>query len=279
MDKRLLVAVFIMGIFCIASFSGCVSQPSQPDKIDGMSAKEVLDKSFAASAAADTYSYNMTMRASLPNNVSGGVAMDVMSVLGRVDKVNKKMYLSTVMNQLQPAQNTEAYIIGSTYYGRLASGEWVKQESTNDNLWQQSSIQGMQGELANYSTVGFLPEEKVGGVDCYVLNITPDKDKLPSLLGKNANLPEQTLSNIVSASIKEWVAKDSFLMQRILFQIDMEDSGKIIRMETEIVFFDYGKNQSIELPEGAMNAKTLEQQTSKKPTEEEIKQLEEETRV
>jgi len=258
MDRRILVAVFIAGIFCIASFSGCVSQPSQPDKIEGMSAKEALDKSFAASAATGSYSYKMTMRASLPNDVSAGVAMDVMSVYGIVDKVNKKMYLSTVMNQLQSANNTETYIIGSTYYGRNASGEWVKQESTNDKLWQQSSIQGMQGELANYSAVSFLSEEKVDGVSCYVINITPDKDKLPSLLGKNANLPEQTLSNIVSASIKEWVAKDSFLMKRMSFQIDMEDSGKIIRMETEIVFSDYGKEQSIDLPEGAKNAKALE---------------------
>ena len=229
-----------------------------PDKNNSISAKEVLDRSFTASAAADTYSYKMIMRASLPNNVSSGAAMDVMSVNGSVDKASRKTYLSTFMNQPPSAQNTETYIIGSTYYGRLASGEWVRQESTNDKLWQQSSIQGMQGELTNYSAVGFLPEENVDGINCYVINITPDKDKLPSLLGKNANLPKQTLDNIVSASIKEWVAKDSFLMQRIMFQIDMEDSGKIIRMETEIVFSNYGKEQSIELPEGAKNAKALE---------------------
>jgi|WetSurMetagenome_2_1015567.scaffolds.fasta_scaffold43762_2 hypothetical protein len=274
MDKRLLTAVFIAGIFCVVSFSGCVSQPSEPQKIiDGITAKDALDRSFAASAAAGTYSYKMTMRASLPNNVSSGVAMDVMSVYGIVDKVNKKTYLSTVMNQLQSAQNTETYIIGSTYYGRLPTGEWIRQETANDQLWQQQSVQGMQEELANYSTVAFLPGEKIDGVNCYVLNITPDKNKLPSLLGKNANLQEQTVNSIVSASIKEWVDKDSFLMKRIVFQIDMEDNGKIIRMETELVFSDYGKEQSIVLPADAKNAKALQQQTPKRPSDEEIRNL------
>jgi len=275
MDKRLLALVFIAGIFCIAAFSGCVSQPKEPEKVNGMSAKEALDRSFAASAAAEAYSYKMTMRASLPDSVSGGAAMDVMSVQGRVDKANKKMHLLTVMNPLQQTQNTETYIIGNTYYGRLPTGEWVRQETANDKLWKQESIQGMQGELVNSSAVAFLAQENLNGANCYVLNITPDKDKLPTLLGRNANIQEQTLSNLVSAGIKEWVEKDSFLMKRILFQVDMNESGKIMRMETDITFFDYGKDQAIELPEGAKNAKALEQQVAKRPTEEEIKRLEE----
>jgi hypothetical protein len=274
MDRRLLALVFIAGIFCIALFSGCISPPKEPEKVSGMSAKEALDKSFAASAAADAYSYKMTMRASLPDSVTGGAAMDVMTVEGRVDKTNKRMHLSTVMNPLQGSQNTETYIIGNTYYGRLPTGEWVKQETANDNLWQRESIQGMQSDLSNSSAVSFLPGEKLDGVDCYVLNITPDKDKLPSLLGKNANIQEQTLSNIVSAEIREWADKDSFLMKRILFQVDMNDGGKIIRMETEIAFLDYGKEQAIELPEGAKNAKAIDAQTPRKPAEEEIKRLE-----
>jgi hypothetical protein len=275
MDKRLLALVFIAGIFCIALFSGCASPPQEPEKVNGMSAKEALDKSFAASAAADAYSYKMTMRASLPDSVAGSAVMDVMTVDGRIDKTNKKMHLSTVMNPLQGSQNTETYIIGNTYYGRLPTGEWVRQETANDNLWQRESIQGMQGELVNSSAVAFLPEENLNGADCYVLNITPEKELLPGLLGKNANIQEQTLENIVSTGIKEWVDKDSFLMKRILFQVDMNDSGRIMRMETDITFFDYGIDQAIELPEGAKNAKALEQQVPKRPTEEEIKRLEE----
>jgi hypothetical protein len=261
MDRRLLVAVFIAGIFCLASFSGCVSQPSEPEKDNGISAKEALDRSFAVSSATDSYSYKMTMRASLPDTIAGGAAMDVMSINGRVDKVNKKMHLSTVMNQLQSAQSTETYIIGSTYYGRLPTGEWVRQETENDTLWQMESIQGMQGELVNYSTVAFLPEENLNGADCYVLNITPEKEMLSALLGKNGGIQEQTLSDISSAGIKEWVDKDSFIMKRLLFQVDMNDNGKIIRMETDITFFGYGTDQAIELPEGAKNAKAVEAQT------------------
>jgi hypothetical protein len=259
--NRRIASVFLAGILCLASFSGCVSQPKEPEKDKGISANEALDRSFALSAATDAYSYKMTMRASLPGSITGDAAMEVMNVYGRVDKANKKMYLSTVMTPLQSAQNTETYIIGNTYYGLLPTGEWVKQETTNDSLWQQESIHGMQGELVNYSTVSFFPEEKLDGIDCYVLNITPDKDKLPSLLGKTANLQEQTLNNIVSASIKEWVEKDSFLMKKMLFRVDINDTGTRMRMETEIVFSDYGKAQSIELPSEAMNAKAVEAKT------------------
>ena len=258
MDKRLLSAVFIIGVVCVSLFSGCVGQPPPPGpEKAGMTAQEVLDKSFQVSGAANTYSYKMSMRASMAGNGTGGVGMDVMTVSGEVDKKNKKIHLLTVMNPMMSEQNTETYIIDRIYYSFNSSGGWVKRYTANDTLWEQASVQGMQEELMNSSTVSFLPEETLNGIDCYVLNVTPDMDKLPQLLGRNTDLQNQSLNNIAAASIKEDVDKRSFLIKRIVFVIDMQDSGNIMRMETTIDFSDYGKERAIELPKDAMNAKAL----------------------
>lgn len=275
MDK--ITSALVLLTLCIFAFSGCVNNTgdtTKPQETNGIAAKEVLDRSFSASASAGSYSYKMVMKASMPDSIAGGAAMEVMSAAGKVDKANKKMHLSTVMNPLQSSKNTETYIIGNTYYGRLSTGEWIRQETNGDDLWTKESMQGVQSELINSSAVSFLPEENLNGADCYVLNITPDKDKLPELLGKSADIQEQTVDNIISASINEWVDKDSGYMKRVLFQVDMNDSGKVIRMETDITFYDYGANQAIELPQEAKNAQTVEMQSAKKPTEEELLELE-----
>lgn len=258
MDKRLFIALFIIGVVCVSLFSGCVSQPPSGSEKAGMTAQEVLDKSFQVSGAADAYSYKMSMRASMAGNDTGGAGMDVMTVSGEVDKTNKKMHVSTAMNPMMSVQDTETYIIGKTYYSFNSSEGWVKGNTTNDNLWEQASVQGMQEELMNSSNVSFLPEEQLDGIDCYVLNVTPDMDKLPQLLGRNTDLQEQSLNSITAASIREDVDKNSFLIKRLLFVIDMQDTGGIImRMETTIDFSDYGKEMYIELPKDAKNAKAV----------------------
>jgi hypothetical protein len=254
MNKRLLAAVFIAGIFCIAFFSGCVNRHDVPSQSNELSAKEVLDKSFKVSAETNNYSYLMTMKASMMEGAYAGVAMEVMRVEGRVDKSNKRMHLSAVY-PLTPAQNSETYIIGGAYYRSLPDSGWTRGEAENGSLWEQESIQDMQGEIMKSSLAAFLPEEKLNGVDCYVLNVTPDMSKLSALTGKNANLQEQAINSIIFASIKEWADKDSFLMRKVLFRIDVNESGKIMRMETDLSFFDYGAEQAIELPPEAKNAR------------------------
>ena len=273
MDRRTLFIGLLTACFFFL-LSGCVNNTDGPAP-EKITAKEVLDKSFKASGDASSYSYKMTMRASMPGGVPGGASMDVMSLSGSVDKANKRMRLATVMNPLQASQNSETYIIGNTYYAKTPSGEWMKQETANADLWQKESVQDMQANLMNSSRVSFLPEENLDGVDCYVLNITPEKEKLPELLGKSSNLDDDTLGNIGSASIKEWVDKDSFLMKKVLFSTDMENSGNVIRMETEITFSDYGNVRAIELPAEARNAKAMETQSAKKPSEEDLRKLEE----
>lgn len=271
MDRKVPALAFCAFLFI--AVAGCVNSPRDSDN-DGLSAREVLEKSFSASYAARSYSYKMSMRASIPQ-APGGVSMEVMSASGRVDKEKRKMHLSAVMNPLQASQNTETYIIRNTYYARLASGEWIKQEANGEELWERESIQGMQSELMNSSQISLLGQEKLDGADCYVLKITPEKGQLPQLLGRNAELDEGALENIVSASIQEWVERESFYMKKVLFSVDMENNGTIMRMETEIIFSDYGKDQGIVLPAEALNAKAPAAQTANRPTQEEVRRLEE----
>jgi len=131
----------------------------------------------------------------------------------------------------------------------------------NDEVWQMETIQGLQEGFINSSTVSFLPEEKLDGVDCYVLNITPKSERLSSLIGKDSGMDEQTLDNIISASVIEWIDKESFYTRKVVLSVDMNESGKTVRMETIIVFSDYGAEQMIRLPPEAINAKTLGNQT------------------
>ncbi|MFC1944829.1 hypothetical protein ACFLX5_05015 [Chloroflexota bacterium] len=118
-------------------------------------------------------------------------------------------------------------------------------------------------ELFMNSNIEFAESEKIGGVECYVVEIDPDLDMLfevmqkqgtEGLLLEGVNLRQFIRSHIV----KGWFAKDTLLPIKAYCYIEMnmtaedlveEGEGKITtKLETTTLWEKHNESVSIEIP-------------------------------
>jgi len=94
----------------------------------------------------------------------------------------------------------EMYLVNNTLYLKMGLGipqlpvQWTKREMP-DEFWASQNQLGLQMELLNISEVELLEDEKVNGVDCYVLKIEPDMNKFwDSTMAAAMNKSAQSLA-------------------------------------------------------------------------------------
>ena len=175
----------------------------------------------------------------------------------------------------------ESYFIEDWMYIRQSIAGmdlgWIKMEmpeemwDTQDQLEQQ--LEFLTG--GNLSMVRYLGSEKVAGVDCYVIEVTPDMVDLASYLAEQGlgDLTTADLTKLILAikqfSIKEWVAKDSYRCMKASDHILMEMTPELVGaspgdfdvmamdMDIEMTFHDYNEPVSIILPPEALDAEEM----------------------
>jgi hypothetical protein len=132
---------------------------------------------------------------------------------------------------------------------------------------QLTAISEPQIELLQTAEVRVLRTEKVKGVDCYMLQLTPDVAQLwqtimqqMSLGGEGVPLPgitEELLPEVVSGfTVKQWVAKDTYFLMKAEIDMAMEltpealgfpgEEGQMT-MDITISFLAYNYNKSISI--------------------------------
>jgi hypothetical protein len=151
---------------------------------------------------------------------------------------------------------------------------WAKSEMP-PGYWEEMNQVEPQIELLEAAQVEVIGSELVGGVDCYVLQLTPDMGQLWQLFVQQTEIAygyevfdvaEEFLQEIFqSFSMKQWIAKDTYLLTKA--EIDMaveltpeasgfpEEEG-LMTMDITIVLLAYDYNQpvSIALPPEAEEA-------------------------
>ena len=213
---------------------------------------------------------------------SGGMDMSVdSSAEGEVDNRNHKMQMSMGMNMPMLGEtNMEMYFIEDTMYmgmEMMGRTEWVKTElgeTEKENIWnQQSYIEKEMGMIKN-SKVEVSGDEKVRGIDSWVIKITPDKNSLEEYVMSEMSqssseldedeMPGMDFKNI---EIKYWIAKDSYFITKQEAQMDFtmtdEKSGESmnIEMDVSVELYDYNEPVNIVLPKDALNAKSSDEMT------------------
>jgi len=160
---------------------------------------------------------------------------------------------------------------------------WTKMEMPEgyEELWESRNQVDKQMELLNISKVELLEDEKVNGVDCYVLKLTPDIEKYWKTVMEQEGMSElmQNLRQndsfdignmIKEISIKQWIAKDTKFPMKTEMQIKMVMSSEdlnipetkekftmTIDQTADMVFYDYNEPVTIELPKEAESAKDI----------------------
>jgi hypothetical protein len=129
-------------------------------------------------------------------------------------------------------------------------------------------------ELLEVVQVKVIGSEKIRGVDCYVLQLTPDMEQLWQLAMQQSGATGETLPDVgeeflqevfKNFSIKQWVAKDTYFLTKAEIYMAMEltpealgypEEEGLVTMDITMDLLAYNYNQpvSIELPPEAEEA-------------------------
>ena len=150
---------------------------------------------------------------------------------------------------------------------------WMKSEMPPGS-WEQMNQIGPQIEVLEAAKVKVKGSEVVGGVDCYVMEVTPDDieqlweiaKQQTGVAGGLPDIDEELVKEMLrNFSFKQWIAKDTYFLTKVEMEMDMEltpeamgipfAEGEInMDMVMTMLMYDYNQPVSIELPPEAEEA-------------------------
>lgn len=277
----MVLASLLAGSITACSFSGA-ADPSLP------SAQEIIGSVVESMSEVKAYQFESSMTMSVAgeaNSESFEMTTD-MTLIGAMDIENQQMAADITMEAEMPGQGNmdmgmAIYVVDGTAYMNidfLGTGpSWLKSEIT-DEAWDEMSQMAEMIEpyvgLLEAAQVRVTGIEQVAGVECYVLELTPDIDQLWQLIMEQAEMTDTEMptpaDDFVNEmfrdfSVKQWVSTDTFFVTRVVIEMSAELSPDemgypgedgLLRMDIlmYLLAHDYNQPVSIQLPPGAAYA-------------------------
>jgi hypothetical protein len=282
MSKNILMACSILLLVLSVSLglAGCGSE---------VSAQDISSNAISNSAELTTAKFEMSM--SMAGELTGGSEPGNFTMsenaIGSIDFANKEMQMSINASMAFPGSGGDMdiaeaiYLTGGWLYLEVsAPGEgdrWVK-EKLPDYAWTSENPLAQQVEfLQTAFQVTKVGTEKVDGVDCYIIQVTPDMGALSKWILSQQQSTGLDLGNIdlskvfKSYSVKEWIAKDKYLPVKAEINASLEirpqDMGETpesadmdkmtMNISEQVKYLDYGKPVTVQLPTEAKNAEEV----------------------
>jgi hypothetical protein len=226
---------------------------------------EVIANSLAAQAGVTTYKLEMssmeyTYGQSGILTVETTVSIDTSAT---VDLTNEEMEIDMTMTIAATGQDTvttqmRVFSVGDYLYTGTASSSqdwsWTK-EPVPSGYWDDQESLGQQLQFLEGSHRRILREENIDGVDCFVLQLTPDLDQLWSVMTQSWTGEMNNVTNpidvIKGCSVTWWVAKDTSLLAKGVVQMNLDLTSDDMVVLVEMKFHDYNEPISINLPSEA----------------------------
>ena len=280
------MASFLLACCFIFSFvlTGCNGSPN---------AKQIVSKSISAINKTQTYAldsnitniYTVVGGDNQRVNTAGWINSGVFDI-----RQAKMKMTSTIDSNYSGAQihwlgekyivNRQEFISNQLNYG---NSTWVKKELPDKSPISKSELFQQANLLKTASNVVLAGNEKVEGMDCYVLNITPSVQTIiewvisqeqpygPQLDVMNGGAITVVRADAYrNASVKLWIDRDTFLPVKAEIQAVFQgDVGEGSITETpytpstnpvnstfngQVIFSNYNQPVTIELPPEALNA-------------------------
>jgi hypothetical protein len=251
----ILVSVLVLIGLTASSCGGGTSKVS-------VDADEVVANLLAAQAGTTTYKLEM-FSMEYRYGQSGILTLETtvsIDASATVDTTNEEMEIDMTGTIAATGQDTETtqmrvFLVGDYLYTGAASSSqdwsWTK-EAVPSGYWDDQESLGQQLQLLEGSHRTILREEDVDGVDCFVLQLTPDLDQLWSVMTQSWTGEMNNVTNpidvIKGCSVTWWVAKDTSLLAKGVVQmnLDLTSDDMVVLVETK--FHDYNEPVSINLP-------------------------------
>jgi hypothetical protein len=276
--KKILAMIFTALLILPVVLTGCERE---------VSAQEVADNVISAYPKVNTFRMDMDM--TMMMDLDTGSDQMEMEITGNfsssVDISGQKMMMNMYMSADIPEMgkqniSEEMYLVDRQAYMKLSVlgiERWMKMDFA-DKLWESQNQLAQQVEfLKEAYQITKLDDETIDGTKCYVLQIEPDMTTLfdwvlsqQQELFSEFDLSQIDYSNIFKdISLKEWVAKETYLPVKAEIQITMEilpqdfgagedETGSVnIDIQAQIKYYDYGKPVIIELPQEALDAEPI----------------------
>ena len=278
MRKKILSMSLVLVM--VLSFPACAGEG-----VELPSAQEIVDGVIESLDDIRTGQFDMDMTMDMAGEAEGETfeSTMVMDSSGALDFDNRQMRMDLTMYMAMPGEPEvevamEIYLIGDMMY---MSAEvpgmglmWMKSEMPEGYWEQMSQVQSSQVELLEAAQVEVIGSEKVRGVDCYVLQLTPDMAQLWQLAMQQAEVTELEMPAVSeefvlemfrSFSVKQWIAKDTYFLTKAEIDMAMELTPEamgfpgeegMLAMDIAIALLTYNYNQpvSIVLPPEAEEA-------------------------
>ncbi len=251
--------------------------------VPGALAQEIVDGVVESLDDIKTYQFDMDMTMDIAAEAEGETVEMTMVIggSGALDLENGQMVMDMVITMAMPGEDEiemgmATYLIGDMMYMFMEipgmEPMWVKSEMP-EGTWEDMNQVEPQIALLEAAQVEVIGSESVGGIDCYVLEITPDMEQLWQLAMQQAELTgempavaEEFIQEMFSSfSMKQWVAKDTYFLTRA--EIDMtveltpeamgfpgEEGVMTMDIVIDLLCYDYNQPVSIELPPEAEEA-------------------------
>jgi hypothetical protein len=269
MWKKILTMSLMLAI--VLSFTACAQEPSAQEIVDGVI--ESFDN-------IRTYQFDLVMTQDMVGEAEGEVLEQTVAVdnSGTLDLENLQMSaeLSMVVNMLVPEedeieQRVEMYIIDGMMYAKpedpdIEEPMWTKNELPAGAWEMMKGISGLETymELLETAQVEIIGSEKVKGIDCYVIQLTPEIAQLWQTLGAGGfsggvpgapTIPEELIQEVFSDfTVKQWIAKDTYFLMKVEIDTVMELTSEFreylgeegeMSIDLTLNFLAYNYNQPV----------------------------------
>lgn len=275
------IITLALALVMVLSLAGCGGGAGAPP------AEEIVNNTIQALDGVSTYEFDMDMSLDMGGEVSGEEGEITMDVTGggACDNESQKMKMNMAVNMAMTGMDEieavmEMYLIENMMYMMMDIPDmgptWMKEEMP-EGSWEQESLAGSQAELLEAAEVEVIGSENVNGIDCYVLELTPDLEQLWEIMmeesalgfgedmglsGIDEELLDEMLQNF---SVKQWIAKDTYFMTKAEISMVMEltpeamgypgEEGSVnMDMAMTMLMYNYNQPVSIELPPEAEDA-------------------------
>jgi len=265
----------------VLSLAACAEEAGEEGGLP--SAQEIVDGVMQSLDDIRTHQFDMDMTMDMAGEGEGETfeMTMVMDGSGALDFDNSEMRMDMTMSITMPDESemdmgTAIYLIGGMVYMLMEIPEmepmWIKSEMP-EGYWEEMSQVQTQIELLEVAQVEVIGSERIGGIDCYVLQVTPDLEQLWQMVMQQAEMagemPDVTgelLQEMFrSFSVEQWVAKDTYFLAKVEIDMAMELTPEamgfpgeegIMTMDIAMSILTYNYNQpvSIVLPPEAEEA-------------------------
>lgn len=297
---KLLIIPLAAALLVFALTATCLGDSGSPQTVNASSGK--MDSSLlkeivlGSNVQPDAYLFTLEMNQKMIiSNISDSngtkESQEILTKSNGAGALNltgkaMKMVMATLAVETGHEENTSAtsmemYLLNDTMYMKV-DGNWTETKIPGlsmKDVWRQQDKMGQQQESLNGSNITLLGMEKIGGTECYKVEVIPDMKSYTAVakeqLGTTTILPYLNISALfdnTSISYVSWISKDGHLPLRTEIATNMTlrpeilglpaKKAGILEMHIEtsyaMQFNGFDRRIKIALPENARKAVTFQ---------------------